>query len=267
MQFELEAKKSLGQNFLKNTTIIKKMVDVCISISKTYTDKHKKQVSLLEIGPGTGALTKYLIETGLPMTAIEADDRAIPILTEKFDSYIQKKTFTLLHKDIREFDINNAVKPYILIANIPYYLTGYIMRKFLESEHQPVAMILMVQKEVATRILDKKHSLASLGVLTYGTPRILTHVSKGNFVPAPKVDSSIIVIEHIHNNMFASRKEEEAYWELAKKAFGSKRKQLGGTILKGIKDIRLEKYIKQRPENLTVSDWIEITKIYTEKSK
>jgi 16S rRNA (adenine1518-N6/adenine1519-N6)-dimethyltransferase len=243
------------------------MVAECVSISKNYTDTHKKGVSILEIGPGTGALTQYLLETGLKTQAIEADDRAIPLLTEKFAGYIDSKHFSLIHGDIREFDVNTASKPYIIVANIPYYLTGYIMRKFLESTNQPIAMIVMVQKEVAVRILDKKHSLASLGVLTYGTPRILMHVSKGNFIPAPKVDSSVLIIENIHQDIFATPKEEKTYWELAKKAFGNKRKQLGGTILKNIQHEELEVYRKKRPEDLEVEDWIQLTKIYTEGHK
>jgi 16S rRNA (adenine1518-N6/adenine1519-N6)-dimethyltransferase len=267
MQFELEAKKSLGQNFLKNTTIIKKMVAECLSIAKTYTGKSENDASILEIGPGTGALTEYLLETNLHLQAIEADDRAIPLLTEKFQSYIEKKQFSLIHQDIRTYDLENTHAPYIIVANIPYYLTGYIIRKFLESNHQPIAMILMVQKEVAVRILDKKHSLAALGVLTYGTPRILTHVSRGNFVPVPNVDSSVLVIENIQHNAFTNTTEEKTYWELAKKAFGNKRKQLGGTILKNIQDDRFDSYRKKRPEDLQVEDWIYISKIYTEGNK
>jgi len=266
MQFELEAKKSLGQNFLKNTTVIKKMVAECVSIAENYTKTHKRAVSILEIGPGTGALTEYLLQTGLKTEAVEADDRAIPLLTEKFARNVENKGFSLIHGDIREFDVKKMKSSYIIVANIPYYLTGYIIRKFLESQNQPIAMIVMVQKEVAVRILEKKHSLASLGVLTYGTPRILTHVSKGNFVPAPKVDSSVLIIENIHQNMFTTLDEEKTYWELAKKAFGNKRKQLGGTILKGIDIKNLEQYKKKRPEDLEVEDWLYIIKnIYIKK--
>lgn len=264
MQFELEAKKSLGQNFLKNTTIIQKMVAECVFIAKNLTDKGEKEVTVLEIGPGTGALTEYILKTGLKTIAVEADNRAIPVLEEKFKKY---KDFELIHEDIRTFDMKKVKKPYIIVANIPYYLTGYITRKFLESEHQPVAMIIMVQKEVAVRINDKKHSLASLGVLTYGTPRILMHVSKGNFVPAPKVDSSVLIIDNVHREHFQGKKGielEKTYWEIAKKAFGNKRKQLGGTVLKGLVHEELTSYNKKRPEDLEVQDWITIAKIYTE---
>ncbi|MES2985902.1 MAG: 16S rRNA (adenine(1518)-N(6)/adenine(1519)-N(6))-dimethyltransferase RsmA [Patescibacteria group bacterium] len=257
MQFELEAKKSLGQNFLKNTTIIQKMVDSCVKIAT-------KDTIVLEIGPGTGALTEYILKTGLETIAIEADDRAIPLLTEKFK---ENKNFTLIHEDVRVFDISNIKKPYILLANIPYYLTGYITRKFLESENQPKAMIIMVQKEVALRINDKKSSLASLGIHTYGTPRILTHVSKGNFVPAPKVDSSVLVVENIQRDLFPNKELEATYWELAKKGFGNKRKQLGGTALKGTTHAELTQYLKKRPEDLQVEDWVKIAKIYTEIGK
>lgn len=260
MQFELEAKKSLGQNFLKNTTIIQKMVDECVKIAK-------KNTTILEIGPGTGALTEYLLKTGLKTTAVEADNRAIPILEEKFTTY---SNFKLIHEDIRAFNIKTVENPYIIVANIPYYLTGYITRMFLESEYQPTAMIVMVQKEVALRINDTKHSLASLGVLTYGTPRILMHVSRGNFVPAPNVDSSVLVVENVQRVAFEGKgglELEKTYWEIAKKAFGNKRKQLGGTILKGLIHSELTQYSKMRPEDLQVTDWIKIAKIYTELTK
>ena len=137
MRFELEAKKSLGQNFLKNTTIIRKMVAECSRIIKREQRDAKKPIYIVEIGPGTGALTQYLLETGQPVHAIEADDRAIPLLAEKFTSYAQKGDFTLQHMDIRTTELKNLPTPYVLVANIPYYLTGYIFKQFLESAHQP----------------------------------------------------------------------------------------------------------------------------------
>ena len=251
MEYHLEAKKSLGQNFLKNKTIIKKIV----SEAGQYIDKN---TTIVEIGPGTGELTAEILEIypKNKLICIEADDRAIPLLEDRFKS---KSNLSLIHQDIRLFNTDLGSN-YIIIANIPYYLTGFIFKKFLESENQPKTMILMVQKEIADRGIDKKMSLFSLGLKTYGEPYIFMKVSKGNFVPAPKVDSAILVIKNINKNIFAKEAEhkdlEKRYWETAKKAFNSKRKQLGSTL-----KIAEEKYKKERPENLKPEDWIYIAKL------
>jgi 16S rRNA (adenine1518-N6/adenine1519-N6)-dimethyltransferase len=145
-----------------------------------------------------------------------------------------------------------------MVANIPYYLTGFIFKKFLEAKNQPKTMILMVQKEIADRALDKKMSLFSLGLKTYGEPYVYMKVSKGNFTPQPKVDSAVLIIKNINKDIFKSENKdtEKRYWETAKKAFNSKRKQLGSTL-----KIDIDKYKKERPENITPADWIYITKL------
>ncbi len=260
MEYKLEAKKSLGQNFLNNKTIIKKIVEE----SKKYINK---DTQILEIGPGTGELTEEIlkIHNKNKVFCIEADNRAIPLLEDRFSKYINKN-LKIIHQDIRKFDINTEkiIKDYIIIANIPYYLTGFIIRHFLESKNQPKAMILMVQKEIADRANDKKMSLFSLGIKTYGTPYTFIKVSRGNFTPAPKVDSAVLIIKDINKKIFKDEKDfeniEKKYWEIAKKAFGSKRKQLGSTL-----KIDIEKYKKERPENLTTDDWIYITKLLYNK--
>ncbi len=258
----IEAKKSLGQNFLKNPKILEKIANKTIEILENTEKNHKKPVKILEIGPGKGALTAYLLKTGRPVIAIETDERMIPILQEEFKKPIKDKLFDLIEADIREFDPNTIKNPYILVANIPYYLTGFIMRQFLESENQPLAMIVMVQKEVALRMVDTKQTLLSLSAQTYGKPSILTHVAKGNFTPAPKVDSSVLVINNISKEIFNKKPSlEQQYWEIAKKAFNSKRKQLGGTVFRDIspeQKEKLSKYLKERPENITPQEWVQI---------
>lgn len=254
MQYNLEAKKSLGQNFLRNKTIITKIVEE----AKQYVDK---DTQILEIGPGTGELTEEILKifNKNKVFCIEADDRAVPLLEERFSRNINKN-LTLIHKDIRKFDINSykSLKNYIIIANIPYYLTGFIIRQFLESNNQPKAMILMVQKEIGDRAKDKKKSLFSLGIDTYGESYNFLKVSRGNFTPAPKVDSVVLIIKNINKNLFKKENKgfEEKYWETAKKAFNGKRKQLGSSLK--IKD---EKYKTKRPEELKPEDWIYVTKL------
>ena len=252
----MDAKKSLGQNFLKNPVILRKMADKTKEILTREQKHSKKPIQILEIGPGKGALTEYLQALGHPMLAIETDDRLIPILQETFKKPIKNKLFKLIHQDIRLFDPTSIKGPYVIVANIPYYLTGYIFKHFLESDHQPLAMITMVQKEVAKRMIDKKQSLLSLCAKTYGQPSVLTHVSKGNFTPMPNVDSSVLVIDHISKDIFAAHPTlEKKYWQIAKKAFNSKRKQLGGTVLKGL----MHSFAKKRAEELSVKDWIRVT--------
>lgn len=262
--FDLTAKKSLGQNFLKNPAIIEKIAKKTQEIIEKNQKNLKKPIEILEIGPGKGALTESLVKLGNKVHAIEADDRMIPFLEVKFQNELRNKGFSLIHRDIREFSPSELKNPYILVANIPYYLTGYIFKQFLESDHQPIALIVMIQKEVALRMTDKKQSLLSLCANTYGKPSILTHVSKGNFTPMPKIDSSVLVIDEINKDLFKDEPNlETKYWQAAKKAFNSKRKQVGGTVLREVlKDVNspLHHFAKQRPEELSTYDWFMIAK-------
>ena len=153
------AKKSLGQNFLHAPNIISAMV---------HAGKISPENIILEVGPGKGALTSKLLETGAHIIAVEKDDRAIPFLQEKFANEIKNNQLEIVHADILELDLekNDRLKKYIVIANIPYYITGEFMRKFLESTNAPIRIVVMVQREVARRIVDEKQSILSLSVKT-----------------------------------------------------------------------------------------------------
>ncbi len=192
------AKKSLGQNFLKSE---KALGDIVRAGGLSLGDV------VLEIGPGKGALTEKILETGAKVIAVEKDQELIPVLEEKFAEYVTKGSLVLVHEDVLEFNpLSYKLKAgsFKLIGNIPYYITGAIIRKFLESDPQPTSMTLLVQKEVAERIVarDGKESILSISVKAYGTPHYIDKVPKRYFTPEPKVDSAIIHIDNISKDRF-----------------------------------------------------------------
>jgi len=276
------AKKSLGQNFLKSGSALRAII-VAGDIKPTDT--------ILEIGPGKGALTAKILETGAKVIAVEKDRDLIPFLEAKFKTYIESGQFVLIEGDILEMNVveifdkvskclsvlagkGNTKKPnnltpshtYKLIANIPYYITGEIIRKYFEEKMQPEKMVLLVQKEVALRIVarDNKASILSIACKAYSTPRYVQTVKRDAFNPAPNVDSAIIAFENINKDLFEKNKTPEArFFEVMKLGFAHKRKKLGGNlkeIKESLNQVKLKQIKDKRPENLTVSDWIELIK-------
>lgn len=254
-----KAKKSLGQNFLKSEKALNEMCE--------KSDLNDKDI-VLEIGPGKGALTKKLLEKVSTVIAIEKDDNLFIFLKEKFTTEIEDKRLILKNEDILDFDLNK-IKSYKVIANIPYNITGLIIRKFLTSKNQPSQMTLLVQKEVAERIVarDKKESILSLSVKAYGNPSYIMKVHKRFFSPSPKVDSAIITIKDIGRNNFNSEKEEILFFELIKSGFAHKRKILRKNLEtlnispEKISQIfkKLEIKTQTRAEELKMDTWIKIT--------
>lgn len=229
------AKKSLGQNFLHAPNIISEMV---------HAGKISREDTVLEVGPGKGALTKALLATGAKIIAVEKDDRAIPFLQEKFIEEIKNSQLKLIHEDILDFNISSHdlfPKKYIVIANIPYYISGEFLRKFMESDSQPLRMVVMLQKELARRITDKKGSILSISIKAYGEPKYLVTVPRKLFRPIPNVDSAVLVIENISKNFFSESKiEERIFFDIIKAGFAHKRKVLIKNLEDKIPKERLE---------------------------
>jgi 16S rRNA (adenine1518-N6/adenine1519-N6)-dimethyltransferase len=218
------AKKSLGQNFLRSKGALMKIVE---------TADLKLDDIVLEVGPGEGILTEAILRKAGKVIAVEKDNRLIPILEQKFSSEISSGKLLLVHGDILEFSLSSYQLPathstssgqasYKLIANIPYYITGQLLRKFLESDNQPSRMVLLLQKEVAKRIVSgnnpallklrrtsptspiknlglrgTKESILSISVKAYGAPKYIDTVKAECFTPKPKVDSAILLVENI----------------------------------------------------------------------
>lgn len=223
-----KAKKSMGQNFLKSEQALRMM---CQSGNINEED------IILEIGPGKGALTSKLLENGKKIIAIEKDHDLVVFLQEKFKNEILKKKLKLLEGDILSFDPKTYElkdKEYKVIANIPYNITGAIIKRFLSEVAQPKTMILLVQKEVADRIVARAHnrdnqgkeSILSLSVKAYGTPKYIMKIGKRFFSPSPKVDSAIIAITDISKKNFNSEISEKYFFNIIKTAFAHKRKML-----------------------------------------
>jgi len=238
---EIKAKKSLGQNFLKSKKILMSMIKA--------GDVSSKDV-ILEIGPGFGTLTENLLETEAKIITVEKDDRLIEPLKEKFAKEISSGQLKIIHDDILNLDLSFLKnKTYKLIANIPYYITGLIFRKFLSENIQPKKIVLLVQKEIADRIIarDGKESLLSLSIKAYGKPTKIMRVDKENFSPKPKVDSEILLIDNISKNFFKEI-SEKLFFEAIKAGFAHRRK----ILISNLKDFlkKQSKSAKKTPENV-----------------
>jgi 16S rRNA (adenine1518-N6/adenine1519-N6)-dimethyltransferase len=213
-------KKSLGQNFLHDKGVIRSIVDASSA---------QKGDFVVEIGPGDGSLTKEMLSRGFITQGIELDKRMIEILEETFPEEIQKGHLILTHADILEWEPGE--KDYHIVANIPYYITGAILRKFLEGEHKPQSMTLVMQKEVAERIIEKdgKGSILSKSVQVFGEPRLVKTIKSGAFNPPPDVESAVLVVENI-KDCFDTKEQKEDFFLLLKKGFAHKRKKLYSNI-------------------------------------
>lgn len=220
----MEAKKSLGQNFLTSQGALRKI----LSASQLSGEE-----IVLEIGPGKGILTEQLLSAAKKVIAVEKDNRLIPLLTEKFEAELQKGSFLLHEGDILDIDLENIGlfdHAFTVVANIPYYITGELLRRLLSGKIQPNRAILLLQKEVVERIArSKKESLLSLSIKAYGKPTYVATVPRGSFSPAPTVDSAILSIESISRDFFDTISQER-FFEVIKLGFGQKRKQLIGNL-------------------------------------
>jgi 16S rRNA (adenine1518-N6/adenine1519-N6)-dimethyltransferase len=242
-------KKSLGQHFLTSTAIAKRIVDAA--------DIHPED-TVLEIGPGRGILTQFLLAKANCVIVVEKDGELVDLLREK---YKKENTIEIIHGDIlnpKHYTLNATY--YKIVANLPYYITSRFLRLFLEEiEQKPTSMVIMIQKEVAERICAKPPhmNLLALSVQAFGEPKILFQVSKGSFLPPPEVDSAVIEIRNISNIFFTKHHISPAeFFKLPKKAFSQKRKMLRSSLKNNISEVGLPKYRSKRPQELQREDWL-----------
>lgn len=227
--------------------------------------------TILEIGPGKGFLTKALLETGAHVVALEKDVELLPILAEQFSDEIQNEQLALIEGDALTFEppLSALHAPrYKLIANIPYYITGAILERYLTHKNQPITMVVLVQKEVAERVCarDGKESILSLSVKAYGDPKLVYKVSRGSFNPAPTVDSAVLQIQNISRNNFKHQYHEELFFKTVKAGFSHKRKLLLSNLKTAFPDTNLQQLFteiaidpKVRAEDVTLATWLQLS--------
>jgi 16S rRNA (adenine1518-N6/adenine1519-N6)-dimethyltransferase len=257
-------KKSLGQNFL--TSIPARMA--IVEAGHLTTDD-----TVLEIGPGKGFLTRAILDSGAHVVALEKDRDLIPVLEETFAEEIKNKKITLIEGDALIFSPEEAKLKdgkWKLIANIPYYITGAILSRYLSGTCQPSMMVVLVQKEVAERACarDGKESLLSLSIKVYGDPKLVYRVSRGSFNPIPSVDSAVLQIRNISRTRFKNQYHEQMFFQTIKAGFAHKRKFLLSNLKEKIPTTNwFELFTKHsinekvRAEDLTLDTWLLLSQL------
>ena len=221
-------KKSFGQNFLTDTNILQKIVD---------TAEIDKNVNVIEIGPGIGALTEFLAENAAEVMAFEIDDRLIPILADTLRDFDNVK---VINEDILKSDLQSRIKefanpdlPIKVVANLPYYITTPILMHLIESKIPFAEFVVMMQKEVADRISAEPNTKAygslSIAVQYYMTAKVAFVVPRTVFVPAPNVDSAILKMTR-REQPIVQVKDEDFFFRVSKISFVHRRKTLWNNL-------------------------------------
>jgi 16S rRNA (adenine1518-N6/adenine1519-N6)-dimethyltransferase len=223
--YELRPNKRLGQNFLIDDTYLRKIVEISGISSED---------SILEIGPGLGSLTRYLACQARQVVAVELDERLIPLLQTVLEEFPNVK---IVQGDILDFNPAELVNEsgYLVVANIPYYITSALIRHLLETSQPPRQIILTIQREVAQRICASPGdlSLLALSVQVYGQPDLATYIPAGAFYPSPQVDSAVVRIA-LYPTPIIARALLNPFFRLIKAGFSQKRKTLRNSLSGGL---------------------------------
>lgn len=261
-QYGLKPDKRLGQNFLVETAALQRIVEVA---------KVGEQDVVLEIGPGLGSLTRYLANAARKVVAVEIDAALIAALEDILAPY---SNVTIIQGDILELDPAQLMDQpnYLVVANIPYYITSAVIRHLLEAQVKPQRMVLTVQREVAHRICAQPGdmSLLSLSVQVYGKPRVATRIPAGSFYPAPSVDSSVVEVE-LYSEPRIPVDRLETFFQLARAGFSQRRKTLRNSLSAGLhlSPKEAEELLRQadieprrRAQALSIEAWRRLVETY-----
>ncbi|MBZ0296949.1 MAG: 16S rRNA (adenine(1518)-N(6)/adenine(1519)-N(6))-dimethyltransferase RsmA [Anaerolineae bacterium] len=259
--YEVAPKKSLGQNFLHDPGALEKIA---------ASAEIDPQDTVLEIGPGTGALTEFLAPLAKRVICVEVDERLKPILDEQLAAY---PNVWVIYQDILTVNIPALIQPdeYIVVANLPYYITTPILSMLLESAHKPRRMILTVQWEVAERMIAKPDDMNQLavGVQYFGHVQIINKLKPATFWPRPNVDSAVVRID-VYDEPPVEVPGERAFFRVVRAGFGQKRKQLKNSLGAGmgISHAAAAELLEQadidprrRAETLSLEEWATLTRV------
>jgi 16S rRNA (adenine1518-N6/adenine1519-N6)-dimethyltransferase len=261
-RYGLKPDKSLGQNFLVDPSALKKVIEA---------GEVTRDDLVLEVGPGLGSLTRMLAIVSRQVTAVEVDADLIDPLQEVLAPFSNVK---IIHADILDLDpaklmaeeaLSDVENGYLVIANIPYYITSALIRHLLEARVKPKRLALTVQKEVAARISAAPGdlSLLALSVQVYGKPRTAAYIPAGAFYPPPNVDSAVVRID-IYPEPAIPRSLINTFFRLAKAGFSQKRKTLRNALAGGMawKPAQTGKFLEEsgidpmrRAETLSLEEW------------
>jgi 16S rRNA (adenine1518-N6/adenine1519-N6)-dimethyltransferase len=260
---DVKPKKSLGQHWLHDKSSLKAVVDA----AEVGADD-----VVLEIGPGLGTLTEILLERARAVIAVELDE----VLASQLAARVGAGTLEVIRADILKFDLTTLPPAYKLVANIPYYLTGNLLRLLTETTNPPARMSLLVQKEVAERIAagPGQMSLLAVSVQLYYQPQLHELVPAKLFSPPPKVDSQIISLTRREQELFPGL-DTKLFFQIVRAGFSEKRKKLRSSLSGGLRigkdesDKLLEKSGisgDRRAQELSLQDWYKVYKAYEKDS-
>jgi len=251
----LWAKKSLGQNFLVDKEVLAKIIQ---------TAGLTKKDIVLEIGAGLGILTQELCKKAKRVISIEKDEKLVAILKETCGNF---KNLEIINSDVLSIENEKwSIKNYKIVANLPYNIAAPVLRKFLTAVNKPFLMVVMLQQEVAEKIISKppKTNILALSVQAYGSPTISAYVKKESFWPKPKVDSTILKIKDIYRRI---KIEEKKFFQILHIGFASPRKKLLNNLSAGyqlekekVKKIFRLVHLSEniRAQELSLSQWEEL---------
>ncbi|MFH1582602.1 MAG: 16S rRNA (adenine(1518)-N(6)/adenine(1519)-N(6))-dimethyltransferase RsmA [bacterium] len=259
-KYTISPSKGLGQNFLIDKEAVKRVIKAAELNSEDI---------VLEIGPGLGVLTQELAKKVTNVIAVEKDLKMVEILKETLKDF---HNIEIIQGDIRKIDLKNYHLPknYKVVANLPFYLTAPIIRRFLElDEVSPQLMVLVIQKEVGQRICAKppEMSILAVSVQFYAKPEIISFIPRTSFWPKPKVDAAVIKITNITKPSLT----EDLFFKIVKAGFANPRKQLINNLSKKLllNRTKVENWLlknkiqpERRAETLKVEDWVKLTRSY-----
>ncbi len=260
--YNLEPKKSLGQNFLHDPN----MLDKIVNLAEIQPDE-----AVLEIGPGTGAMTGRLAKAARDVIAVELDERLQPVLEAVVAEH---PNLRVIYQDVLKLDVARLFypQPFVVVANLPYYITSAILRHLLENTHRPRRMTLTVQMEVAERLIAKPDdmSILSVSVQYYGNPRIVARLKPNLFWPRPDVESALVRIDTYERPLVAVP-DDTTFFRVVRAGFSQKRKQLKNSISSGLAlDAERTAALfesagvdsRRRAETLTLEEWAGLARSY-----